>query len=242
MAVRAPHEWPVDDAPPSRGALRDWTLRRCYDLIFRGDLAPGDELDVSEMTSRLGVSRSPLREALARLEEDGLVVTSPANGRRYVAKIGREDIAELYEIRISLEGPACESAASRLSIETIERLTGLLEVMRFPARAPGGFGRDFEADLMFHEEIVRATGNRRLHRTLAPLWLETRAMLTRFDAEGVFPVADDIEKVIDEHAAVLMALRTGDGVAAREAMVYHIQEAQRTSVSLFDRLTGPVKR
>lgn len=213
--------------PPPRRALTEWTLAQCYELIFSGQAAPGDYLDVAELSVRLGVSRSPLREALHRLEDDGLVEASPKNGRKRVIEFGAADIAELYEVRAALEGPANRIAADRISDRDLDKLAELVERMHEPTPSGQGRGRDFEADFQFHETIVRSADRQRFLRGLTPIWLETRALLRQLDARGIYPGREELDRVIAEHSRVLEALRSRDSQKASQAMLDHLTNAGR---------------
>jgi DNA-binding GntR family transcriptional regulator len=221
------------DAPPSRRALALWSLRRCYALIFSGELGPGDEVDVSALTERLGVSRSPLREALNQLETDGLVYASRSNGRRYVGGFGAADVDELYEIRLALEVPSVRAAALQIEEVDIDELRALLLEMRSPALDSSGSGRDLAADMAFHERIVLASGLKRMHRTLVPIWLQTRAMLAQFDSRGLFPEDFDLEEDVAEHASVVESLARHDADAAERALIEHLRRARHEAHELF---------
>ncbi len=212
-----------DDVKPGRRALAVWALSRLYEMIFDGELAPGDSLGEIEITELLGVSRSPVRDALRQLEESGLVEVVATSGRRVVRSFGVDDIYELYTIRIALESLSVRQAAARLTANELSVLERLLEQMRRTSATPGTTARDFESDFRFHEAIARASGLPRLHRHLSGLWLQTRALLRHLDAAHIYPTGDEVLGVAEDHAQVLAALRRRDAQEAEAALSRHLE-------------------
>lgn len=215
---------PNETSRPGRRALADWAASRLFEMIFNGELEPGSQLGEIEITELLGVSRSPIRDALRQLEESGLIDVVPSSGRRVVRRFDVNDIYELYTIRVALESLSVRHAAERITDPELAHLESLLTAMgkaKTSARSPAG--RDFEADFQFHEAVCRASGLDRLHRILSGLWLQTRALLRHLDAAGIYPSGDELDEVVDDHAQVLAALRTHDAEAAGEAISEHLQ-------------------
>ncbi len=213
-----------DAAKPGRRALADWAASRLFEMIFTGELEPGSSLGEIEITELLGVSRSPIRDALRQLEESGLIDVVPTSGRRVVRRFGVDDVYELYTIRVALESLSVRHAAERISAAELRRLEALLAAMgraKTSGRTPAG--RDFEADFRFHEAVCMASGLDRLHRILSGLWLQTRALLRHLDAAGIYPTGNELDEVVDDHAQVLDALRAHDPAAAEAAIAGHLR-------------------
>jgi len=213
-----------ETAKPGRRALADWTASRLFEMIFNGELEPGSPLGEIEITELLGVSRSPIRDALRQLEESGLIEVVPSSGRRVVRRFDVNDIYELYTIRVALESLSVRHAAERITASELRHLESLLAAMgkaKTTARIPAG--RDFEADFRFHEAVCQASGLDRLHRILSGLWLQTRALLRHLDAAGIYPTGDELDHVVDDHAQVLAALRAHDAAAAEAAISDHLR-------------------
>ncbi|MGH2382785.1 MAG: GntR family transcriptional regulator [Candidatus Limnocylindria bacterium] len=215
---------PNETAKPGRRALADWTVSRLYEMIFSGELQAGSPLGEVEITELLGVSRSPIRDALRQLEESGLVEVVPTSGRRVVRRFDVSDVYELYTIRVELESLSVRHAAERITASQIRHLEALLTAMnKAKTMAHKPAGRDFEADFRFHEAVCRASGLDRLHRILSGLWLQTRALLRHLDAAGIYPTANELDQVVDDHAQVLNALRAHDAAAAERAISDHLR-------------------
>lgn len=214
---------PAGASKPGRRALADWTASRLFEMIFNGELEPGSSLGEVEITELLGVSRSPIRDALRQLEESGLVEVVPTSGRRVVRRFDVDDIYELYTIRVALESLAVSHAAERITGSQLRELDGLLAAMAKTKSMRAPTGRDFGADFRFHEAICLASGLERLHLVLSGLWLQTRALLRHLDAAGIYPSADELDQVVDDHAQVLAALRAQDASAAETAIAEHLR-------------------
>ncbi|MGH2819327.1 MAG: GntR family transcriptional regulator [Actinomycetota bacterium] len=213
-----------ESARPGRRALADWTASRLFEMIFNGELEPGSALGEIEITELLGVSRSPIRDALRQLEESGLIEVVPTSGRRVVRRFDVDDIYELYTIRVALESLSVRHAAERITVAQLRNLESLLAAMgkaKTMARTPAG--RDFEADFRFHEAVCLASGLDRLHLILSGLWLQTRALLRHLDAAGIYPTGEELDQVVGDHAQVLTALRAHDAAAAEAAISDHLR-------------------
>jgi DNA-binding GntR family transcriptional regulator len=110
---------------PGRRAVGEWALEQLYSDIFSGRLQAGAEVGEVELAERLQVSRSPIRDALRQLEFDGLVVPGARNGLRVVKSFGHQDIAELYDVRASLEALAFARAADLRTDQDLAVLAGI---------------------------------------------------------------------------------------------------------------------
>jgi DNA-binding GntR family transcriptional regulator len=189
------------------------------EAIERGDYKPGDRLVESEMAERLGVSRTPVREALQRLETQGMLTR---DGRSLiVASLDHNQLAELYTVRTELEGLAARLAARHATEEEVRVLKGMVEDDR---KLLGGDPRALSrANKRFHRLIHLASHNRFLVQQLD---LVHRAMAlmasTTFAAEGRDEVA------LSEHEAIVAAIAAQDGEAAYQALKSHISKAFET--------------
>ena len=146
--------------------------------IVYGDLAPGLRLREEDISERYQVSRSPVREALNRLERDGLLVRRPRRGVT-VPILAQDDLVELYGVRLSLEGQAAGEAARCRGPDDLVALASARADMETAARA-GALRDFFRANLAFSRAIYRATGNLTLQRLLAII--EKQARRYRFVA------------------------------------------------------------
>lgn len=159
-------------APLQRRRLVDEAAQRLRDAILSGRLAGGARLRQTELADRLGISRTPIREALVRLGEEGLIELRPRGGAR-VAPLHPDEAVELYDLREVLDGLAARLAAGRPDaggLAGLERALG-----RMGACVERGDPTHwFRSHVQFHEEIIRAAGNRHLARLSAVVRLSIR--------------------------------------------------------------------
>ncbi|MGD0557411.1 MAG: GntR family transcriptional regulator [Streptosporangiaceae bacterium] len=214
------------DAVEVRG-LSDEIAFRLRAEILDGKLPLGSRLQHEELATRFGVSRTPIREALHKLQALNLVVVAPNRGAT-VRVPSRTELAEVYELRADLEGMACELACTRASD------TDLAEMDRAQARlaevidSPGQSDSEFDAAVSrwnnaFHGVIQRAGGNRRLVETIEQLQ-------NFFPRDSVWrAIANDhgalVTINITEHEAIAAALRARQPAQARRAMGEHVTGA-----------------
>lgn len=183
---------------------------------------PGDRLVESELAERFGVSRTPIREALQRLETQSLLTR---DGRSLiVASLDHTQMAELYVVRGELEGLAARMAASHATREEVRVLRDMLNDDRKLLGDPAALSR---ANRRFHKQIHLASHNRFLVRQL-DLVHRSMALLatTSLAAEGRG------ERALDEHAAIVDAIEAGDGDTAAQALRDHISRAYETRLKL----------
>ena len=168
--------------------------------ILQGDRAPGDVLAETEIATRLGVSRGPVREALAVLEREGLVV-SPPNRRARVVELGLRDIEEIYSMRGSLEALAAQRAVRNITDADLEGMRATLREMSvaFDRRDLVGMSR---LDVAFHDHIYAASRHRRLQRA----WADLRSQVVLFLVHRNTHALTSREVVVGEHEAIVAAL------------------------------------
>lgn len=209
---------------PNRRGLADWTLEQIYAQIFSGQLSAGAVLSEAELSQALGVSRSPVRDALRQLEVAGLVDVSPINGQRVVKTYGVEDIFELYMLRGALESLASRLAAAVLTHAQLNKLEETQTAMELrEAGHVAGVPRDYELDFRFHRLVCEATGRPRLEAVLSPLWVQTHALLRQLDVVGAYPRSEDeVTASYHDHRQILSALRQRDGTAVATAVQKHM--------------------
>ena len=197
--------------------LRDvvfYTLRRG---ILYGDLKPGERLMEIQLANRMGVSRTPVREAIRMLELEGLVINFPHKGAQ-VAKITEKDLQDVLEVREGLEELAAKLSCERI---TEEELKELYEASRMFEKMAVQHGVDItelaEADEKFHAIIYRASRNRRLMQLINNL----REQMFRYRVEYLKDVANR-ESLIREHDELWESLRRKDINRTRKNMRMHI--------------------
>ena len=185
-----------------------------YDAIASGQIKPGERLRETDLAARIGLSRTPVREAMRRLETEGLIIHEPRIGA-VVRKLSQQEIVELYEMRIVLESTAATMAAQHASAAEIRTLEKLNAQMRAAADAPA---RVSALNQQFHNCIVNAARNRFLalsYRNLAG----TLILLGQTTLE----TPERVKTVCNQHDAIIAALAGGDGAKAAEAMSTHME-------------------
>lgn len=192
------------------------------EAIDRGDFKPGDRLVESDLAERFGVSRTPIREALQRLETQSLLTR---DGRSLiVASLDHNERAELYVVRAELEGLAASLAARHATPEEVAVLRDMVEQDRALIGQPEAMAR---ANRRFHQQIHLASHNRFLVQQLNLVHRSMALMATTsLAAEGRG------EAAIAEHDAIVTAIESGDARAARETLKAHISKAFVTRLKL----------
>ena len=198
-----------------RIGLHEQAASRLRSLIVRGDLSPGEALLESEISEALGISRTPLREALKQLASEGLVELR-LNRSAIVAPFRREELLELFEAVSGIERCAAELAATRMAARDVERLEALQE--KIEHHHDRGELRDyFETNQQIHATIVGFARNAVLkstHDVLLP-----RAERARFFALSVQGRWDES---VREHHDILAALKKKDGERAGRLLGHHV--------------------
>lgn len=192
------------------------------EAIDQGIYRPGDRLVEAELAERFGVSRTPVREALQRLETQSMLAR---DGRSMiVASLDHNQLAELYVVRAELEGLAARLAARHAAPEEVRVLSDMVEADREIVDDPDGLSR---ANRRFHKQIHLASHNRYLVQQL-DLVHRSMALLasTSLAAEGRGKAA------LEEHAEIVRAIAAGDGEAAQAALRAHISKAFETRLKL----------
>jgi DNA-binding GntR family transcriptional regulator len=199
------------ETTPSTAADR---IRRA---IVSGGLAPGVQLVEAQLAERLGTSRGPLREALQRLIQEGLV-SEQRNRGVFVIDLQPEDVQDIYLAR-----SAVEQAAVRALIEQGRRdVSALRVVLRDMERAAAAkdWQKLADVDVRFHETLVAATESKRLTRMFRTLVAETRMCLSRFE-----PQYPEMQDLVAEHTEIVDALERGDVADAVAAIDAHLRAA-----------------
>ncbi|AGT08541.1 GntR family transcriptional regulator [Paracoccus aminophilus] len=190
--------------------------RRIIGMILEGALKPGDALQEAPLGEMLGMSRTPVREAIKRIESEGLAETSGRFIR--VSRIGASEIEEIFFLRLALE-PGCAQAAAKApppGLDAVER-----RIRDLMAQDTGADLADAqrEADNSLHDLLALAGGNRTIQGALAAL----RHRTCVFDHTQV---PDRFLKGCDEHLEIIAAVRSGDGALAADAMTRHLTHAR----------------
>lgn len=193
--------------------------------ILDAALPVGTALSESQLAKEIGVSRTPVREALKRLEQDGLVRSVPRRGT-FVADLSVRDLIEIYQVRIELEGLAARVAAERMTAEMLEGLVAELDKAQKQARH-GRLDPARAHDRHMHKSIIESTANGRLAQILATLDDQVHRIRERALSHNA-----RVPATLTEHGAVLRAIRKRDATAAEKAMRDHLQAARDNAIQL----------
>lgn len=200
-----------------RSRLADQAYEVLKDRILTQQLLPGQRLSVPAIAEELQLSRSPVREAVQRLVQEGLGSERPHQGA-VVASADLRSLVDLYVVRATLEGLSAELAAGA---DVASLVTDLEEIQREHenAYADGAGATVIRADMRFHARILQASGNAELIKVVGPIL--QRMSLAMLAGEQTWPA-----HALAEHRAVIDAFKQSDAGGARTAMIAHIQRVR----------------
>ncbi|GAA2163832.1 GntR family transcriptional regulator [Actinomadura napierensis] len=187
--------------------------------IMYGALEPGAQLGEAELAARLGISRGPLREAMQRLVQEGLLLSEPHRGL-FVISMDESDVEDVYLTRLAIERSACRLIMQRNRGEAVARLTEALEALIDAARERDRVAMS-DADQAFHEVLVSSSGSPRLERMAHTLLVETRMCLNALQDKYPEPA-----ELVEEHRRLVDAI--GDG--EEERLLQLIEEHMTDSI------------
>jgi len=199
-----------------RETLEDQVYRALRQAILEGRLKGGERLVQEALASAFGTSRIPVRDALRRLHQEGLVVADERGGYR-VATWGPEDVEEVYALRLLLEPEALRLAGPRLSEEELNELEALQSQME-EAASEGDLDRYVDLNRSFHFFLYEAAGRRRLFQFIQTLW-SGLPPLTPLSVPG------QLDRSNREHRLLVQALRKGAVEEAVHTLRWHIRHA-----------------
>ena len=203
--------------------LRDVVFKTLREAILKGNLAPGERLMEIQLANQLGVSRTPIREAIRKLELEGLVIMIPRRGAE-VARITEKDLRDVLEVRASLEELAIGLACERITDEEIGELRRALENLREVLRE-GDVTKIAESDVDFHDIIFSATQNARLIQIVNNL----REQMYRYRLEYLKDYTTH-DRLYKEHQQITDAVSDRDKERARKLIVEHIYHQELTVI------------
>jgi len=199
--------------------LRDVVFNTLRNAILTGELQPGERLMEIKLADKLGVSRTPIREAIRKLELEGLVVNTPRKGAE-VANISSEDLRDVLEVRRSLEALAIDLACDKITDEELDSLADNIETFRNSITTEG-MTQIASLDVGFHDIIYKATGNKRLVQMLNNL----REQMYRYRLEYIKD-HESWTRLMTEHTAIYEAIKRRDKTSAKEAILAHIDNQE----------------
>lgn len=195
--------------------LRDVVFNTLREAILKGELKPGERLMEIQLASKLGVSRTPIREAIRMLEQEGLAVTMPRKGAE-VAKMTLKDMEDVLEIREALDELASQVACQRITEEQLMRLKERKRDFEHSLKS-GDVKQIAEADVRFHDVIYEATGNPKLVNLLSNL----REQIYRYRVEYL-KNTENYPVLIKEHEEICKSLAERNEEAAVLAIREHV--------------------
>jgi DNA-binding GntR family transcriptional regulator len=194
---------------PVRLTLAQSVAQALRDAIFRGQLQPEQRLSEAQIASTMKVSRAPVRDAVAELEQEGLV-TRPAGRGVVVRLLGHRDVEEICSLRLALERLAVERLVRAVTSAQVQQLADVIEEAKH-VQGPGDLAL---ADLHFHETLVRAAD----HERLLTSWLNIRSQIRLLMVQRNVADARTVRGTPRAHGTLLAAIRDGDEQRALEAL------------------------
>lgn len=208
-------------------SLTEWAYNIIKDDILKDRYPPGSLLQINDLSTKLKTSRTPVREALLLLENEGLLRSEPRVGF-FVTEITRQDIEERLDLCLLLEGYAAETAAPHLTEEDLKQLEDNLEACDKAIKQ--GHKDEFrEFDSFFHRLILERTPNSNLK-----VMVRLLDSLTYRTYQPNFLNEVNVRASLDEHKDIFNALRQRDGEQAKKMMQKHYSAAKQRHLEIFD--------
>ncbi len=208
--------------------LSDLVYQYILDAIVEARYAPGSKVNTKRISEELGISRTPVRTALERLEKEKLVETVGEKGFQ-VSQVDWKDCLALYDIREMIEGNAAYIAANTITDQQLEELKQVI-VKHRKANEVEDYRMAFEMDNRFHDIVVRATGNAYLMDMFHSLKVWIRRYHYALVAAQKFDMSNDL-RVLDKHVVIYRAIKNRYSMVAKTEMVDHLHKIYRI---LFD--------
>jgi len=210
---------------PERQNLTEAAYEQLIEILIRGELRPGDIVTERKMAERLNASRTPIREALGRLESEGLVFKQVNRGVT-VSPFSAETFIDILNVRQLLESETARLAAGNISADKVKAIRAALHALA--EKATPTLSEIWEVDDLLHGEIAAAAGS----PLMASMIRDLRRRTHVFNAYRN-PVQPKF--TIDEDLLLLAAIESGDGTKARDAMIHHISMVK---TALIEKLSG----
>lgn len=207
--------------------VREWAYSRLKSEVLSGHFKPGERLTEEYLAKTLGVSRTPVREALHRLSSEGLI--QPLESRGFcVARDSREEIEDLFDIRAALEGYAIRLICDCITEETLEQLSEFIRKAQ-DALERKKLDEIFKYNTQFHDALHNViAGKSRFHSLIA----DTRKYVLRY-RKGSLYYLDRAKRTIDGHRKILLAISLKDPDLCERVIRQHIREAKEDALHKF---------
>ncbi len=211
--------------------LRDVVFNTLRDAILKGELKPGERLMEKQLAERMGVSRTPIREAIRKLELEGLVSMVPRKGAE-VARITEKDITDVLEIRASLEALAVKLACKKMTPDDLEVLnTSLKEFSAVVEK--NQVDKIIQKDVEFHDVIYQSTRNDKLIHILSNL----REQIYRYRVEYIRNLTS-YKNIVKEHKKIVQYIEEKNTKLAEQAAVEHIENQEKAVIEFIKQNTS----
>ena len=211
-------------------SLADEVYETIFSQLMALRIAPGARITVDNMARELGVSQTPIREALGRLEGEGLVQKTHLIGFSAAPQISARQFAELYELRLLVEPHATRRAVAQLTEDSLSTLTEAAGVMARRAKTGderARYSQFARQDAVFHDLILQSAGNELIRETLAHQHVHFHIFRLMFHSRVT-------EEALEEHEAIIAAFEARDADAAEQAMSTHIERSRDRLLPVFE--------
>ncbi len=210
------------DQKKENKSLTSIIFEKIREDVLNGVYKNGEKIVEAKLAEELGVSRTPVREALKQLELDGLVENIPNRGV-VVKGISQQDVEDIYTIRVAIEGIAAKWASERISDQEIEDLKEVYELMEFYTYRKDP-DKTFELNSKFHEIIYKSTRSRYLEHVLKDFQLFIKSARSKsLKSDG------RLEHALEEHKQILDAFMERDVEKSVEAVLHHVNNSKRNA-------------
>jgi DNA-binding GntR family transcriptional regulator len=208
--------------------LGDEVYNAIYSQLMSLKIPPGGRISVDNLVRELGVSQTPIREALSRLEALGLVVKTHLIGYSAASQMDKPRLQHLYELRMLLEPFAASRAALQMDSAAIEALEKIDHEMRTTHNEDArlAYGQFAQSDSAFHDMIAIGSGNMLIHETLARLHTHVHLFRLFFHSRAT-------SDANDEHARIITAIKQRNASEAENAMRDHIERSRKRFMVIF---------
>ena len=213
---------------PQKRSLADDVVECLREAIWTGNLPPGMKLREEQLAEFLGVSRGPIREALGQLEREGLVIREPNKGAT-VARLSREDLEEVYSLRLGLERLAVTLAVRNAEAQQLAEMQSVVGMMA--AAVERGITEQEAAtlDIRFHEILCQASK----HKRLLNFWAILRPQIYIFFLSRNVANSDFREHIVTSHQGIFDAVRDHDETRAIRLLEEHLRDAYERILPIY---------
>lgn len=207
--------------------LRDVVFNTLREAILKGELVAGERLMEKQLAERLGVSRTPIREAIRKLELEGLVVMIPRKGAE-VAQTTEKDIRDVLEVRATLEALAVRLACEKMDEESIKKLDELKNAFVEAAKKKD-IDEIIQRDIDFHDTIFHATDNDKLIQIINNL----REQIYRFRVKYIQKM-ESYETIAIEHEEIVASIKNGNVSHGEIMAIQHIENQEKAVIEMLN--------